>query len=105
MSGDARARIDAIWTRHRPQVIERVAEVERAAAALAAGDADSDVIEAGRAAAHRLAGSLGMFGSMEGSACASQLESLLAPGADPVLAAELAAELRSLIPPPAGAPA
>ncbi len=99
VSGDAQARLGAIWARRRPQVLERVEEVERAVATLAAGAPDAAVIEAGRAAAHRLAGSLGMFGSPEGSAVASELETLLAPGADPGLAARLAARLREAVPP------
>ncbi len=100
VTADARARMDAIWDRRRPQVLERVAEVERAAAAVAGGDGDEpEVIEAGRAAAHRLAGSLGMFGSAAGSAYASQLEDVLTPGADPALVTRLAADLRAAIPP------
>ncbi len=99
VTDDARERLDAIWARRRPQVLERVEEVERTAAALAAGEAAPEVVDAGRAAAHRLAGSLGMFGSPEGSACASQLEELLAPGADPGRAAALAARLRAAVPP------
>ncbi len=99
MSGDAQARIGAIWARRRPQVLERVEEVERAVATLAAGAPDPAVVEAGRAAAHRLAGSLGMFGSPEGSAVASELETLLAPGVDPGRAAGLAARLRAAVPP------
>jgi HPt (histidine-containing phosphotransfer) domain-containing protein len=95
--------MDAIWARRRPQVLERVAEVERAAAAVAAGDCEEpEVIEAGRAAAHRLAGSLGMFGSAAGSSCASQLEEVLAPGADAALVLRLAADLRAAIPPSVG---
>ncbi len=99
VSGDAQARLGAIWARRRPQVLERVEEVERAVAVLAAGAPDPARIEAGRAAAHRLAGSLGMFGSPEGSAVASELETLLAPGADPVRAARLLARLRAAVPP------
>jgi hypothetical protein len=37
VTADARARMDAIWERRRPQVLERVAEVERAAAAVEEG--------------------------------------------------------------------
>jgi HPt (histidine-containing phosphotransfer) domain-containing protein len=93
--------MDAIWARRRPQVLERVAEVERAAVAVAGGDGhEPEVIEAGRAAAHRLAGSLGMFGSAAGSTYASQLEDALTTGADPALVTRLAADLRAAIPPP-----
>ncbi len=101
VTADARARMDAIWARRRPQVLERVAEVERAAVAVAGGDGhEPEVIEAGRAAAHRLAGSLGMFGSAAGSTYASQLEDALTTGADPALVTRLAADLRAAIPPP-----
>ncbi len=99
VNADAQARLGAIWTRRRPQVLERVEEVERAVATLAAAAPDPAVLEAGRAAAHRLAGSLGMFGSPEGSAVASELETLLAPGADPAGAVRLVARLRAAVPP------
>ncbi len=91
--------LQGIWARRRPEVVARVALVEAAAAALAAGTSEPAAVEAGRAAAHKLAGSLGMFGAPDGSAVASRLEDELRPGADPTRIAELARALRASVPP------
>ena len=100
MSGDLDGLMARIWLRYHDEALERVALVERAAAALARGCADRALLEAARSAAHRLAGALGVFGSPEGSACASRLEVLLSGDPDPATVIRLAAELRASVPAP-----
>lgn len=64
-------------------------------------DPSADVVDQGYQAAHRLAGSLGMYGMPDGSELASLLEESLAPGDDRVLDHDtfqsIAAQLRSVI--------
>ena len=102
MSADLDALLKRIWLRHHADALDRVACVERAAAALARGSADREELARARSAAHKLAGALGVFGSPEGSAYASRIESLLAddPDPDPALVARLAGQLRASVPAP-----
>lgn len=69
------ALIDQLWLEGRTRSIERVAIVEVTVAALLLGEPD-DRIEA-RSAAHKLAGTLGMFGLPGGSDTARQIEEAL----------------------------
>ncbi len=94
------AALAAVWERERPVLLERVAAVERAAAASAGGAPGgpapgAETIEAGRAAAHKLAGVLGTFGLGRGTELARELEARLGE-ADPGLPG-LAAELRAVV--------
>jgi diguanylate cyclase (GGDEF)-like protein len=70
--------LDAIWTRHRPELHDRVLLLERAVDALA----DGTLEEAGRIdaqrTAHKLAGSLGMFGLDAGTDASREVEQILA---------------------------
>lgn len=66
----------AIWARHRPEVLERVALVR---AGLLDGD---DARRRAGEAAHKLSGSLGMFGLHAGSELGGRLELYLAGHAD-----------------------
>ena len=94
--------LEQMWTRHRPQILERVAVLEAAASAVAAKTLTEAEREAAQAAAHKLAGTLGMFTLPRGTELARELdvaysgESTLAAASGKHLAT-LAAELRILI--------
>lgn len=65
--------LDAIWTRHRGEVMARLDAIERAVAR----DADPGLRSEGWRAAHQLAGTLGTFGFTRGTDLARQLEARL----------------------------
>ncbi|MGA7258829.1 MAG: hypothetical protein WBX09_19430, partial [Terracidiphilus sp.] len=58
------ALLDQLWLKFRPQIEERVAVLEQAAAALAQGNLSPALCAEAQSAAHKLAGSLGTFGRM-----------------------------------------
>ena len=94
--------LDGLWQRFLPQIRERVAILESAAAALAAGPLTEELREAALAAAHKLAGTLGTFGLTRGTVLARELECAFAressPGSDRgVNLAANAAELRAMV--------
>jgi HPt (histidine-containing phosphotransfer) domain-containing protein len=66
----------AIWQRNRALVEERLDLLERTAAAAAGGLIEAQRQEAG-GVAHKLAGSLGMYGYDEGTRIARQIEVML----------------------------
>jgi HPt (histidine-containing phosphotransfer) domain-containing protein len=68
---DTQQKLMAIWERNRPQVMERLALLERAAEAHPLSD---QLREEAVAIAHKLAGSLGMFGFAEGTRLARSIE-------------------------------
>lgn len=90
--------IAALWARNQPQILERLAVLDKAAA-----DGNRGLLEAQQQAeaaeiAHKLAGSLGMFGFHEGTRIARELEQRLeATTVDPLLLATLSAELREAL--------
>ena len=88
-----------VWARRRDGVLEQVALLDAAAAGLGRGTLPEAERAAAAAAAHRLAGSLGMFGLVDGSARAREAELLLggtslAPADAPALE-RLVAQLRA----------
>jgi len=94
--------IDGLWQRFLPQIRERVAILESAAAALAAGPLTEELREAALAAAHKLAGTLGTFGLTRGTVLARELEINFSrgDGPDPASGKRLAAiatELRAMV--------
>ena len=94
--------LEFMWTRHRPQILERVAVVEAAAAAVAANNLSASDREAARGAAHKLAGTLGMFNLARGTEIARKLELAYSreSAPPPASSGELAsavAELRAMI--------
>jgi len=94
--------LDRMWTQFRPHMEERVAFLESAAAAFAAGKLSMEQHEAAKAAAHKLAGALGTFGLARGTDLARKVEIMYSRenGPDPALGAHLssiAAELRALV--------
>jgi HPt (histidine-containing phosphotransfer) domain-containing protein len=88
--------IAALWQRNQPQVLERLALLDQAAAEPLTPQLRQDAV----ATAHKLAGSLGMFGFHEGTRLARELELLLeSPAVDTGTVRTLTAQLRqSLFP-------
>jgi HPt (histidine-containing phosphotransfer) domain-containing protein len=94
--------IDNMWDRYRSQILERVAVLESAASAVTAKSLSASECEAAHAAAHKLAGTLGMFNLERGTVLARELEASYAPESPPnpdeaARFASLAAELRTMI--------
>lgn len=71
------AAIRAIWERNLPLIEERIKRLEATAAAVEAGSLDEAMRLEANEIAHKLAGSLGMFGYPEGTVIARQLERML----------------------------
>ena len=88
----------ALWERNRPVVEERLATLERAAEAMAAGALDAPLRGEAICSSHKLAGSLGMYGYDDGTRIAREIEALLT-GASPcgVRLRGLVAELRTAV--------
>ena len=75
--------IEAIWERSADEISRRIATLERALGAAHAGDLDDELRAHAECDAHKLAGSLGMFGFATGSDCAREVELALAAGGQP----------------------
>jgi len=98
VSDDVQAAVVRLWRRSRPVVLERIAALEEAATALAAGRLEPHEVEQSRAEAHKLVGSLGTFGVPRGSELARGVEHELAgSGQDAGLIADLLARLRAAV--------
>jgi HPt (histidine-containing phosphotransfer) domain-containing protein len=91
-----------VWTQFREVIFERMAAVDAAVSALRGAKLTPEVRQKAVLEAHRLAGSLGMFGLMEGTQHAREIEHLLAEDAvaapaTPKRLTELAAALRQIL--------
>lgn len=76
------AALQRVWRQVEPEIQRRLTTLEEAGKALQAGPMDEGCRHEAIDAAHKLAGSLGMFGFAAASAWASEIESLLEiPGA------------------------
>lgn len=103
------SRLQALLDRFRGTFVEQVAVLEQAATALQAGGLAPDLQQQARQEAHKLSGSLGVFGYHQGSTLAQEAEYLLmkanleAADADRLsqLVAALQHELTQTPPPPA----
>ncbi len=71
---EARAAAIAAWEQFKPPTMERVAVLEQALAALAAGNLPEDLRRAAEGSAHKLAGSLAMFGFPAGTQLGRDIE-------------------------------
>ena len=92
------ALLAALWVRNRPVVEERLASLDRAVADAAAGGLSEELRKEANSSAHKLAGSLGMYGFDEGTRVARELEVLLGGAApDAARLNGLIAELRAAI--------
>jgi HPt (histidine-containing phosphotransfer) domain-containing protein len=93
------ALLAAHWARSRPLVEGRLATLDQAAVAAAAATLSHDLRVEATSSAHKLAGSVGMYGYDEGTRIAREIELLLddcaAPDAERLRA--LIAELRAAI--------
>jgi DNA-binding response OmpR family regulator/HPt (histidine-containing phosphotransfer) domain-containing protein len=74
--------LKAIWDRHYPQMLDRVASIDRVITATEDRSLTTEIRHQARHCAHNLAGSLGTFGLPLGSKVAKQLELLLAGTTD-----------------------
>jgi DNA-binding response OmpR family regulator/HPt (histidine-containing phosphotransfer) domain-containing protein len=74
------ANIARIWERSKSKFWEQVAVLDQAALAFAGHALSPDLKSQAQQQAHRLAGALGIFGLMEGSHLARQIEQLLQQG-------------------------
>jgi HPt (histidine-containing phosphotransfer) domain-containing protein len=82
----------------RPLVEERLVTLDRASAAAASGALDEDLRREAVGSAHKLAGSLGMYGYDEGTRVARELEALLGAAApDPARLHALIVQLRQAV--------
>jgi HPt (histidine-containing phosphotransfer) domain-containing protein len=91
--------LDTLWQRNLPLLAERLTELDNAAEAAATQTLTSQAREAAASTAHKLAGSLGMFGYPNGTDLARSIEQLLeAPIAvDATALRELATALRATL--------
>jgi HPt (histidine-containing phosphotransfer) domain-containing protein len=82
MKKDDEAKIDtlltALWERSLPTLRERLDILNRAAAAAASGHLTEASRAEAHSIAHKLSGSLGMFGHHRGTEIARQIEAILA---------------------------
>jgi HPt (histidine-containing phosphotransfer) domain-containing protein len=89
------SRLEEIWRRSRPTVLERMALLHSACETLAIDPNNAEARSNGREAAHKLSGVLGVFGLPQGTQLASSIEFLLK--SDQPLTAEDLATLRAEI--------
>jgi len=75
---DLTAALHRLWLQFLPQIEDRAAVLESAAAALAHNKLSAEQRQAAHAAAHKLAGTLGTFGLAEGTSLAREAELLYA---------------------------
>jgi HPt (histidine-containing phosphotransfer) domain-containing protein len=96
------AAMNRLWAQFVPQIEERIATLETAATAAAAGTLTADLREQAHAAAHKLAGTLGTFGLQDGTELAREAETLYAAGSPAMIVEnsrliQLAAQLRATV--------
>ncbi len=99
---DLTAALNQLWARFLPEIHQRVAILESAAQACAAGEISTEHREFAHAAAHKLAGTLGTFGLARGSEFAREFEQLCSSeescsASQAQRLATVAAEIRTII--------
>lgn len=87
------AAVEGVWQRMRPMVLARFVSIERALESLGHGTLDVSLRLQAAAEAHKLAGSLGMFGFPEGSVLAREFETAIKNGVEDDAAARYAERL------------
>ena len=90
-----RTLLQSLWERNLPLLRERLGELDRAATAAGNGTLTAGTRSAAAATAHKLSGSLGMFGYPEGTEHARTVERALDAG-EPVDAATLQQAVQAL---------
>ena len=95
----AKKMLAALWERNLPVLHDRLAQLDAASEAAVTGTLNPEQREDASSTAHKLAGSLGMFGYQRGTEFARKMELLLnEPGpADALSLRELAASLRESV--------
>lgn len=95
----AKNMLAALWERNLPVLRDRLAQLDAASEAAATGKLTPEMREDASSTAHKLAGSLGMFGYPRGTEFARKIEVLLnEPGpADALSLRELASSLRESV--------
>jgi len=88
------AALDQLWAKFFPQIVERIALLESAAAALGAGFHSPAQCALASAAAHKLAGVLGTFGLAQATNLAREAEIFYS--GEPQTSLQAAARLRSI---------
>ena len=101
-ANDINAILDQMWVRFLPDIYERVVVLESAASAHAAGSLSIEQCAAAHSAAHKLVGSLGTFGLMQGSELARKFEQACASektvsATEPSQLEAIAAEIRMIV--------
>lgn len=96
-TAQTRKLLDSLWIRNLPMIKERLLILDRAAETANAATLTPPLRREAAMTAHKLAGSVGMFGYTEGTEIARQLELILDDPADPdpTRLASLAADLRT----------
>jgi len=96
---EIRAALAKVWRESQAGVLERLVTLERISENLCSGVLNEREREDALIAAHKLAGALGMFGLNEASACAAEIEALLAqmPLPERTTLAQLTERLRGLL--------
>ena len=94
-----RTALEKVWLNSRPEALSRLATLEAFVEALPSGRKNQECVGTALSAAHRLSGSLGMFGLSEASSCAAEIEALLYEESVPdiTVMAGLVRRLRNLI--------
>lgn len=94
-----RTALEKVWLNSRPEALSRLATLEGFLQALRSGRTNEECLGTALSAAHRLSGSLGMFGLSEASSCAAEIEELLGKESGPEIGvmAGLVLRLRNLI--------
>ena len=78
--GELKKLLAELWLQHRPEMLERLAILERFSEVLANGESRPEDQKAAIGAAHKLAGALGTFGLHEGTNVAREVEQKLSAG-------------------------
>jgi HPt (histidine-containing phosphotransfer) domain-containing protein len=92
------AMVAALWQKNQPQVLERLSLIESAAEAALDGALTTEQRATAEGTAHKLAGSLGMYGFPKGTQLARALEVQLGEAVpDPQVLIVLIAELRGTL--------
>jgi len=94
-----KAALEKVWLHSRPEAFSRLATLEGFAEELRSGTAHPEHLAAAELAAHRLSGSLGMFGLDDASSCAAEIEAVLCHQSAPdiTVMAGLVRRLRNLM--------
>lgn len=93
--------IAEVWQRSQPLMLERLAQLEEAARAAVSGHLPEDLRALAESNAHKLSGTLGMFGFQEGTDLARLLEQdLQQPSANGERLLDLTRDLRRTLFPP-----